>query len=244
MTKGNKLIDDHIQISVNLLRYKSHGKTFEIAIEPDKAVEYKEGEKIAIDEIIHAQQIFEDMKKGFVAPKDSLLEVFNTTDTVKIVETMLEHGEIQFTQKYRTELRERKFNKLVNIIHINAINPKTNVPHPENRIRSALDEAKFKLNDFKKAADQVDDAIKLLHPIIPIRIEKTILKIHIPLQYSAKLYNQLTTKGKMITTNWLSDGSVNLELEIPAGLQQDIINILNNASHGSCIIEQIEHKKK
>ena len=48
--KGNKLIDDHKQISVNLLKFKSHGKHFEVAIEADQAVAFKQGKEVDIEE--------------------------------------------------------------------------------------------------------------------------------------------------------------------------------------------------
>jgi ribosome maturation protein Sdo1 len=48
MVKGNMLIEDKHQISVNLVILKTHGKRFEIVIEPDKIVEYKEGKKFLL----------------------------------------------------------------------------------------------------------------------------------------------------------------------------------------------------
>ncbi|MCF7798949.1 ribosome assembly factor SBDS [Candidatus Woesearchaeota archaeon] len=237
--KGNKLIDDHVQISVNLVRYKTHGKTFEIAIDADKAVAYKEGDAVDIDEIINSDHVYEDMKKGLQAKEADLTEVFSTTQTKAIVQVMLEKGEIQFTQNYRTQLRERKMNKIVNLIHRNAINPKTGTPHPENRIIAAIEEAKVKVNDLKKAEDQIDAIITKLRPIIPISLETVKLRIHIPASVAGRLRSSIENFGKLTNEQWLNDGALMAELELPAGMQAELVDELNNVSHGGCTIDKI-----
>lgn len=235
--KGNKLIDDRIQISVNLLRYKSHGESFEVAVDPDKAVSFREGDSIDIDEIVNSEEIFEDMKKGLIAKTEKLQKVFETSNMEKIVSIMLEKGELQFTQKYRAALRELKYNKIVNIIHRNAIDPKTGLPHPENRIIAAMDEAKVKIDDMKKPQDQVNDIVNKLRPIIPISIEKIKLNIHVPAEHSSRLYGKISGFGKTSNEQWLNDGGLSLMVEIPAGLHGEVVSQLANESHGSVIIK-------
>lgn len=242
--KGNKLIDDHIQISVNLVRFKKAGNTFEASVDPDKLVAYKEGDKLELDEIVNDTKVFSDMKKGLVASENELEISFGTTDNEKILQTMIDQGEVQFTQKYRDELREKKFNKLVNLIHLNAVDPKTGIPHPETRVKSALEEAKFKINDLVKAENQVNEAIKLLRPIMPISLEKVVLEVTVPSQYAGSLHGKILNSGKINQENWLNDGGLHLLIELPAGLQNEFIDMINNASHGSCTIEVKERKKQ
>ncbi len=237
--KGNKLIDDHVQISVNLVRYKSHSKVFEVAIDADKAVAYKEGEEIEVNEVISAEHIYEDMKKGMPAKDADLQEVFNTTNIPAIVKIMLEKGEIQFTQAYRTQLREKKLNKIISIIHQNAVDPKTGIPHPENRIKAAMDEAKVKINDLQRAEDQVNAIVTKLLPIIPLSLEKAKLRIHIPHQFSGKLRSTIAGFGKLSSEEWLNDGGLLLTIELPAGRQGELMDELNNVSHGGCSVEKL-----
>ncbi|MBN1175629.1 ribosome assembly factor SBDS [Candidatus Woesearchaeota archaeon] len=241
--KGNKLIDDHVQIAVNLVKYKKAGKTFEVSVDPDKIVEFREGVALDIDEIVNDSKIFIDMKKGLVASEAELEEGFGTNESEKILQIMIEEGEVQFTQKYRDELRERKFNKLVNLIHLNAVDPKTGIPHPETRIRSGLEEAKFKINDLEKAENQVDNAIKVLRPIMPISLEKVLLEVIVPTQFAGALHGKITTFGKIKQENWLNDGGLHTVVELPAGLQNKFIDMLNNASHGGCTVEIKERIK-
>lgn len=242
--KGNKLIDDHVQIAVNLVKYKKSGNTFEVSVEPDKIVEFREGAALDIDEIVNDNKVFIDMKKGFVASEDELEKAFGTTNSETILKIMVEEGEIQFTQKYRDKLRIRKLNKLINLIHLNAVDPKTGIPHPETRIRSGLEEAKFRINDLVKAENQVDDAIKVLRPIIPISLEKVILEVIVPTQFAGLLHGKIITFGKVKQENWLNDGGLHIIIELPAGLQNQFIDLINNASHGGCSINVKERIKR
>jgi len=242
MVKGNKLIDDRVQISVNIARLKKNGKTFEVAIDPDKAVSYKEGTNVPIEEIVQAQHVFSDVKKGLFAPENELKQVFGTINDLEIIKKILDNGEIQFNQKYREELRQRKFNKIVNIIHANAIDPRTGIPHPEIRIRSAMDEARIRIDNLKRAEDQIDSIVKSLRPILPISFEKSELQIHILPSFSAKVRGQIARKAKIFFEDWLQDGSLVLRIELPAGLKNDVIDELNGLTQGTVVVEEIKQK--
>lgn len=236
--KGNKLIDDHVQISVNLARFKSHGKLFEVVIDPDKVVAYKQGDALDIDELLQAQKVFADAKKGLAATEADLNSAFETTDTLAVAKKIIDDGDIQFTQKYRQDLREQKYNKVVHLIHRHAMNPQTGLPHPENRVRSAMQEANVHLNDFKKAEDQLDEVVNKLRPIMPISLERVQLKLHVPAVAAAKAYGALQKFGKLKKETWGNDGGLTVEIELPAGLKQDCLAHLQSISHGG--VEIIE----
>lgn len=233
--KGNKLIDDHVQISVNLVRYKSHGKQFEIAVDPDKAVAFLEGQNVDLDEVVESDQIFVDMKKGLVASEEELKSVFQTINTNEIITTMLKKGEVQFSAKYRSDLREKKLKRVIHLVHINAINPQTKLPHPENRIASAMEEAKVRLDDFKRAEDQVKDVVEKLRPIIPISLEKLVVELSAPAMVAARVYGKAKPHAK--NEQWLNDGSLKMTLELPAGLLDELTSELNSLSQGQVELE-------
>ncbi|MGM5481152.1 MAG: ribosome assembly factor SBDS [Nanobdellota archaeon] len=241
--KGDKLIDDHVQISINLVRLKSHGRTFEVPIDPDKAVEYKEGNAVDITEIFKADSIFSDAKKGYFASEDDLETVFDTTDEDKIKRYLLENGEIQFTQEYRDELKARRERNILHQLHRNTINPKTGLPHPETRLKAAIDEAKVRIDHLKRAEDQLPDIVKKLQPIIPISYERAALDVHIPSQYAPKIRGRIAGYGKIKDEHWLNDGSLLITIELPAGLQQEFMDDLNSQSHGSCTLEKSKRVK-
>lgn len=232
--KGNKLIDDHVQITVNIARYKSHGKLFEIVIDPDKVVAFKEGDALDVDECLKAETIFSDAKKGEVATEADLMSVFDTIDVQTVAKTILSNGEIQFTQKYRQNLREQKYNKVITLIHRYAMNPKTGLLHPQTRLRAAMQEASVRINDFKKPEDQLDEIIKQLRPIIPISMEKKELRIYVPAAVAAKVHGPMLKFGKIVDEKWGSDGALTVCLQLPIGLMHDCVAELQSLTHGAC----------
>lgn len=243
--KGNKLIDDHKQISVNLARLRTHGKVYEIAIDPDLAIKYKNKEKvngnfIDLDEIIQSERVFADMKKGIEPTEDELLTSFNTANMMEVARQILEKGELQFTSKYRDELRERKRQKVIELIHRNAIDPKTNLPHPKTRIEAALEEVNIKVDDMKKAEDQIGDIINKLRPVLPIKFDVKILEVSLQHQYNKVAKGILSKYGKVEKEFYDSQGGANIRIRLPAGLQQEFIDELNKITHGSSNVRIVE----
>ncbi len=235
--KGNKRIDERVQISVNLARIKTHGLHFEIVIQPDAVVQYKRGDKnVTIEDTITSQEIFSDAKKGEFASPEDLKKAFQTTDVLTIVKEILTKGEIQFTQKYRQEMREQTRRQVISLIHQHAINPKTNLPHPETRIEAAMEEAKVRLPDFKKAKDLVDEVVQKLRPIIPISLASVQLQIQAPSALSGKIHGTAHSMGKVLQEQWQTDGSLSITIEIPAGLQHEYESQLQNAGRGEVTI--------
>ena len=57
-------------------------------------------------------------------------------------------------------------------LEISIINsPTTHTPHPVTRIELALEEAKFHVDEFTSVEEQLQEALKKLRPIIPIKFE-------------------------------------------------------------------------
>ena len=184
-----------------------------------------------------ADRIFINAKKGLVAPHEILQEAFKTTDTTKIAEIIIKQGEIQATSEHRAEEREQKRKRLVNLIHRNAVDPKTGLPHPPARIEAALEQGKIQLDFNKTVEEQFDGIIAKLRPIIPIKIEQKKLIVVIPAQYSGKLYTFVKNNSTMTKEEWLNNGDWKLQLEIPAGLVQEFIDKLNSMTHGEVVVE-------
>ncbi len=215
-----------------LARIKRSGKTFELSIDPNKAVEFVEG-NASLAEALHSDEIFIDAKRGQLASTAELEEVFKTTNKSQIAEIILRHGEIQSTSNQRASEREQKHKQLIYKIHSLAVDPKTSLPHPTTRIEAALQEAKIHLKDNQSIDDQFDEIISKLRPIIPIKIEVKILQILVQGQYVGALNNYLRSQ-KFIKEEWTNDGSWKVTIEVPAGLVPGTIDTLNSKTRGSC----------
>ncbi|MDO8655726.1 MAG: ribosome assembly factor SBDS [Nanoarchaeota archaeon] len=225
-------------IKITLARLKKFGTTFEISVDPDKALLYKKGQLTDLNEVLHADNIFLDAKKGMVAPHTDLEKAFKTTDIQKVASIIIKEGEIQFTAEHRQQEREQKIKKIVYLIHKQAIDARTGFPIPVERIEAALEQAKIHLDDNKPVEDQLDTIITTLRPILPIKIEQKRMSINIPSQYAGKAQSILRSMGVQ-KEDWKSDGSWEVTVEVPAGLLQESIDKINAVTHGQAVVKML-----
>ncbi len=214
-----------------LARLKKEGIAFEILVDCDKALEYREGKSISLYDVVATDHIFKDVKKAEKSPEADLLRIFKTKDPMKIAEIIIREGEVQLTAAHRDKLREDKKKRIINIIHRNAIDSRTGLPHPPQRIEAAMQEAKVHIDDMKRAEEQVDDIITKLRVIIPIKLETREIAVKIPPQYAGGSFHILK-KYKVLKEEWQNDGSLVAVVEIPAGIQDELFSELNKATHG------------
>ncbi len=205
---------------------------FEIVIDPDLAMEYKEKGTGDIKDILKSDQIYSDAKKGLVVPANQLETAFKATDTEIIAETIIREGTVQVTAEYREKKREEKRKRIVAIISRNGVDPKTHLPHPPQRIENALDEAKVKIDEWKSADDQIKDILVKLRPILPIRFETKEVALKIPGDYAAKSYPIVTAIAKIQKEEWQTDGAWVVVVEVPGGMENDLYDKLNSLCHG------------
>jgi len=215
-----------------IARYKSHGHVFEILVDCGAAMAFKGGKEIPIDEILASNTVFSDSRKGMEISPNALRQVFGTDDMAEAAKQIIRKGEIQLTAEYRNQLTENKKRQIINIIHRNGVDPRTHAPHPISRIESAMEEAKIKIDDYKPAEQQVNDVLKKLRLIIPIKFELKEIAVKVPAQYAAKAYPLFKSFGKLLKEEWQPDGSHAAVIEMPGGLEEEFYNKLNSITHG------------
>jgi len=234
---------DKERVHFNLAKLKVGGHNFEIDIDPDKAIAFKEGKNIGIRDILKAQKIFSDAKKGLVASEHVMQQVFHTTDPLQIAKVIIEKGNIQLSKEYRERQMQLKKKKIIEIIHTNAVDPKTHLPHPRHRIENAMEEAKIKIDEHKKAEDQVKDVVKKLRSVLPIRFELKDIEIRIPSAYAMKSYSVIKRFGNIIKEEWMQDGGWLVVIEVPGGLEEEFYDNLNSITHGNNEVRVIATKQ-
>jgi ribosome maturation protein SDO1 len=229
---------DEERFSLNTAWIKKSGQHFEVVVDPDAAVTYKENGKGDVRSLIKSAHIYVDAKKGELASEHLIKEVFGTDEAFAVAETIIKEGAIQLTKEHRDKVREQKRRRVITMIAREAIDPRTKLPHPLARIELAFEEAKIKLDEFKRAEEQVTEIVRKLQPILPIRFERAVLSVHVPAEYAAKVYGAVSGAGNLKKQEWLNDGSWVGELEMPAGLVADFTDELNNKTHGNVEINQ------
>jgi len=222
-----------------IARLTVKNKNFEILVYDDKVWKYKEGRINDIREVLVGDIVYTNLRKGEKASQEELRKNFGTTDIYTIADEILKRGEIQITSEQRKKMIEEKKKRIIDFISKNCIDPRTKLPHPPLRIELALKQAKIGIDPFKPIEQQINSIIKELQKILPLKISKIIMGIVIPPQYVGKAYSYIYSSGKILRSNYLSDGSWSIELELPAGLQGKVIEDLNKLTKGNVRIRRV-----
>ncbi len=220
-------------------RLEIGGKRFEVLVNPDLAFEYRQGKQVNLEDMVISDAVYTDLRRAIRASPELLRKVFGTDDVVKIAAEIVRRGELQLTAEQRRKIIEAKKRQIINYIARNAIDPKTKLPIPPARIEAAMEQARVGVDPFKSVEEQAQHIIRAISRIIPIKIAKALLKIRVPPQYSGRVYTVLQRLGEVKHMDWKTDGSLVAEIEIPAGLQQEVIDKLNKLTHGSVEVKVV-----
>ena len=206
-------------------RLKSKGKSFEILVDLDKALQVKKGIPVSMENVLAVDQIFSDVKKGMRPSGSELRECFGTEDTKAIAEKIIKQGEVLLPAEYRKKEQENKEKQVVEFLSKNAVDPTTGKPHTQSRIELAIEQ-------------QIGKILEKLKHIIPIKIETKKLRVTVPAVHTGKAYGIL--KEYKEKEEWLANGDLMCIINLPAGLQIDFYDKLNSITHGSSIVEEIK----
>lgn len=215
-----------------IARLKKEGKSFEILVDCDKAIEFREGQIDSLDDVLATKEIFSDVKQGERAPEEDIRKAFHTTNVKEIATMIIKKGEVQLTTEHKNKLREQKRKKIAILIHRNAVDPKSGLPHPIARIENAMEEVRIKVDEFKDPEEQVQDVISKLREKIPLKIETRELEVKIPSVNAGAAYGNVKRISKVLKEEWLDNGDLKLTLEIPAGVQEELENDLSKMTKG------------
>ncbi len=206
---------------------------FEVLVKPQKALDYRNGKASAVTEVLVAETIYADANKGTRASDEHLRKAFGTTDPLKIAETILKKGTMQLTTEQRRKMVEEKRKQIVDFISRQAVDPKTNLPHPPGRIENAMEQIHYPIDPYKPMEEQAKDIIKLLRPILPLKMEQVQVSVSIPAEYAARAYGTIKVLGTIKREEWRADGSWYGVMEMPAGTYAPFLDKLGNVTKGN-----------
>jgi ribosome maturation protein SDO1 len=215
-------------------RLESHGERFEVLVDPDAALAISRGEFDGdLEDVIAAEDVFEDASRGDRPAESALEEVFDTTAPLEIIPAVIERGEIQITAEQRREMQENKRKQLVQHIARNAVNPQMDdAPHPPERIDDALEEAGFQVDPMEPVENQVDDALDGLRPVIPIRFDEITVAVQVPAEHAGSAQARIRQFGDLDEEEWQADGAWIGVITFPAGMQNDFYDLVNEHTSG------------
>lgn len=232
---------DAERISMNIVRLKKGGETFEVVIlNPDKASAMKGGDTgIDISDAVRSEHIFSDARKGLMASEPKMKELFGTSDPEAVAKVIIQDGEFHLTSEQKKEMIDKKKAQIIDYIHMNAFDPKTKLPHPKTRIELAMDSAKVNIDMHRNVASQLEDVIKKLRPILPLSFGEFRIKVTIPTRKAMQAYSKIKMNNTLKNEKWNNDGSVEFEINALAGQKEKIISLIHTLTQGEAQIEEI-----
>ncbi len=225
-----------------IARLKKGGENFEVLVDPYLARDVKEGKEVDFEELVAAEEVFHDAKKGDRASIEDLEKVFQTKDIKEIIKRIILEGDVQITAEQRKEMLEQKRKQIIEYIRRNAIDPRTNAPHTYSRIEAALEQTKINIDIFKPVEAQAREIVKAIKPILPLKFEEIDIAIKVPPGYTGKAISSLYNFGNVLKEEWQRDGSWICVMRIPAGMQGDLMDLLGRVTKGEAVTKILKRR--
>jgi ribosome maturation protein SDO1 len=226
-------------ISLNdaiVVKYDHGDHHYEVLVDPDIAYEIKEKKDISLlenfDDVVASYDVYKDAHKGERASEEEVEKHFGSNDKKFIFFKIITNGELHPTTEQRRKMQEEKKKKIIATIVAQSIDPTTNTPHPPARIERAMEQAGIHIDPLKPVEKQVNEIVDKLRPIIPTKIAKAKIELKIPAEHASRVFGYLK-QLKPLKTEWKNDGSLEAVIEIPAGMQTEVFDKLNDMTHGN-----------
>ncbi|KAF7456520.1 ribosome maturation protein SBDS [Cryptosporidium felis] len=174
--------------NVAIVRYKSHGKRFEVACYKNKILNWRSGVEWDLDEVLQIRSIFTNVSKGLTAKSEDLVSVFGSNDVDKICKIILNKGEIQVSETERSYMLDKQYTDICHMLSKMTINPNNNLPLSVKIIESELKESGFSVSLNKSTKEQALKAYDLLKKRIPDQIERAKMLLKLTVDIGKKQY--------------------------------------------------------
>ena|SRR3989344_434578 len=221
-----------------IAKHMKDNKHFEILVDPELAYQAREGKIVSLSRMLAINQVFTDAKKATKASDADVKAAFGTNDVEKVAEQIVKHGEIQITTDFRRKKVEEKKKQIAAFISRQAVNPQTKMPHPQERIMNAMEQARVHIDPFKPAEQQVETTLKAIQSVLPISVEETTIHVDVPAQYAGHAFGIIKELGIVEDQQWMNDGSLHVKIRFPAGLKEKVYSRLNSVTQGNVRITE------
>ncbi len=228
------------QSKFTTVRLTLEGEHYEILVNPDAALSYKQGRSIEPSQVIVVDEVYADSNKGLRANSEKLKKHFGTDDHAKAALEVLRRGELNLTQEQRKRLTDEKRRAVVALISKNFVDPKTSLPHPPLRIEQAMQDARVSIDPFRDVNEQMKLVVDELRVILPLKSEKVKLQVKVVAQYAGQTIGTLKNFGEILKEDWGADGGLSAIVEIPAGGQPGLLDRLGSTTKGAAQVSVVK----
>jgi len=221
-----------------IVRLKVGKMQFETRVNVEAALKMRRGDSsVGIANVIADNFIYTNIVKGMRSGADELENSFGTTDMNAIVERMVKKGDIEIPKEIRDEALEARRKQVVDFLVRNAVDARTGRPFTPDTIESSLKQGGVKIENVS-VDKQISKILDSLRVILPIKIETKKIKVKIAPEHTGKVYGLIQEYKEK--EDWMNDGSLEVILNIPVGLQMEFYDKLNSITHGSALTQEIK----
>ena len=213
----------------SLVVYEKGGKKLEIIVDPFKAFEYRRGASIPVEEVVVSPEIFRDARKGEREQESVVLRLLDVASIDKALPIILKQGRLQIPTKLRRRLVDEKVKQIISELSRVAIDVRTKAPVPPKRIELALEKVRVHVDPFIPVAEQLPEVIKALRNELPLKVEMKKVKCVFPVEIAGMKYGEIK-RLKPQKEEWLPNGDLAVEFQVPVGVLEEFISKLNKIS--------------
>lgn len=184
----------HTNIAVVSVRKKVEGKEykFEIACYPNKVLNQREGLEDDMSQVLQTETVFTNVSRGDIATNEDLINVFGTTNHLKVCKEIIKEGHLQVSSKEREYITESLQRDVVSMLTQMTMDAVTGFPLTSTQIQAALDDIHYHItatgalrgSRSTKYRDEEDemkmiarDCVKRLETELPNRIARVSMLI-------------------------------------------------------------------
>lgn len=213
-----------------VVKLKKGNNTFEVLAKPGTVEKYR-NDQLGIDKVYLIDNVYKNTKKGDMWTNQELENAFGTTNIKTIIEDILRNGEYQMTAAERKAKTEQKRRQILNHIQKYYIDPKTNKSHPLTRIENTVESLKIRIDMDQSVEKQVQDIVKKMMGVIPLRksVMEGVLKI--PNQHAGKVMGIVSKWSTIQRQNWKTDGC-EISISVIPGDYDIMMKELNDKTQG------------
>ncbi len=215
------------------LRYEKNKEKLEVLVDFDKLNEFKKNpEEISVYDVLADSKIFKDQKKGEIASANFIEKFFPNLSEELVLKEVLLNGECQIPTSYLNKLREEKKIQVINYIAQNSMNPSMRSKYTKTMIETEVNKLKYNFDPTKDFIFQAEEVLKLLKKVMPISLNKIILNISIPAEFSSFFYGPFRKHGKIIKEYFNKESNLILHMEISESELDTVENFIKQNSKG------------
>lgn len=216
--------------SSQIVRYK-HGKTvFEVMTRPGSVLKYRDG-KLGWDNVLVADEVFTNSKKGDRAKASELKAAFGTDQSGECAKIVVERGELQLSAAERKEKVETRKREIIGYLHKHYVDPKTKMPHPFTRIENAMDQIKYHVDADEPVEKQVDQVLKKMPGILTFRKEEIYGVVKVGHAFYGQCQGLVQKYCKVEKEDWDGQGC-SMRVSLVPGDYDTLASALNKVTKG------------